>query len=293
MVVVAALGTMAFAAGATTTTVPASGTPSVGVTGSTDVMVAGTTSTVTMAGVPTTVTPETAAIINEIRALRAEIRATTLEVQGQMLVSRINDLAAREMIFRQIVSTTTLTPEQRMMAMQLQAEAMALNSDVVAYNQTLNAIPADQRPYLAQRLNTFDVVYWQPATQQFVQYRTNFQQNSPTAYQPAFANNAWLQNWHAGYTTSLNTLGTSQQTFASTRWWTTTASIGSPTVLGTTEMYPGSMSIQPGSAIVLPAGTVIIVPPTSASTSTMGTTSTTTATGAAVTNGYPAATGAP
>lgn len=258
-----ALGSIALAAYTTNTAVPASGST------------VGSASTVTMAGVPATVTPDTASIITEIRALRADIRATALEVQGQMLVSRMNDLAAREMIFRQLVSTNALTPDQRMIALQLQADATALNTDIAAYTQSLNAIPADQRPYLAQRLNTFDVVYWQPATQQFVQYRTGFQQNASTAYQPAYANNAWLQPWQTNYSTALNTLGATQQTFASTRWWTTTASAGAPTVLGSTEMYPGSMTIQPGSAIVLPAGTVIIVPPTSATTS------------------YPAATGAP
>lgn len=284
--------------GTTTTTTTVATTDTTGTVGTTGVMVAGATMT-TLPGCPANISSDTACLVNELRAARAEVRATALEMRGQMLVDRMNQLQAKEMIFRQMVSANPTTPADRQIALQLQAESMTLNNDIAAFNRELSLIPAEQRPYLAQSLNAFEVAYWQPATQQFAQYRTNYQQVSATSYQPAFANNTWLQNWHTNYNTSLNTISTTQQTFATTRWWTTTTTAtgvtSPPQVLGSTETYPGAMSIQPGSAIVLPAGSVIIVPQTSSSTvmapMVLGTTQTM-STGAA-TNGYPAGTGAP
>lgn len=279
--VVAVFGSMALAAGyASTTSVPASGSSS--------------TISTTVATMPTTVSPDTAAVINEIRALRGDIRATALEMQGRMLANRINMLQASEVVFRQTVAANPNNPVDHAIALQLQAQATALNSDIMAYNQELSMIPADQRPFIAQRLNAFDVVYWTPATQSFAQYRLNYQQNVSTAYQPAYANTAWLQDWQTNYSTALNNIGTTQQTFASTRWWTTTASTGNPTVLGSTEVYPNGTAIQPGSAIVLPAGTIIIVPPMPATTGTTGTTNMGATNNMNPDNGgYAAGTGAP
>ncbi|OPZ87772.1 MAG: hypothetical protein BWY76_00308 [bacterium ADurb.Bin429] len=250
----------------------------------------------TMPGCPANISMETACLINELRATRADIRAASLELRGQMLVDRMNQLQAREELFRQQVAMNPSAQYDRTTALQLQAEAMTLSNDIAAFNRELSMIPADQRPYLAQRLNTFTVAYWQPATQQFTVYRSGFQQNSPGAYQPAFASNAWLQTWHTNYNTALGNVTTSQQNLAAANWWSGTAAAGVPTtgtpqVLGTTEMYPG-MTVQPGSAIVLPAGTVIIVPQTAGSPQVLGTTQMMNTSGA-VTNGYPAATGAP
>ncbi|HOF87360.1 MAG TPA: hypothetical protein PLZ36_04530 [Armatimonadota bacterium] len=298
MVAMAAFGSLALAAA--TTTVPASPTPgAAGVTGTTTttttgVTVAGTTMT-TLPGCPANISMETACLINELRAARADLRAASLELRGQTLVDRMNALQTREEIFRQQVAANPTAQFDRATAQQLQMEAMAPSNDIDAFNRELSAIPADQRPYLAQRLNTFTAAYWQPATQQFAQYRTGFQQSSPGAYQPAFAGNAWLQTWHTNYSTALGNVSTSQQNLAAANWWsgTTAAAVptaGTPQVLGATEMYPG-MTVQPGSAIVLPAGTVIIVPPASGSPQVLGTTEMMNT--GAVTNGYPAATGAP
>jgi hypothetical protein len=270
-VVLAMLALMGAVVAQTTYTTPASPSASTGVT-TTAAVPAGTNlgMTTTMAACPN-VTPDTACLINELRMTRAEVRAQALQLHGLMLTSRMNQLMADEMLFRQTISANPNSPDARMMSARLQSEAAALNSDIVAFQNELALVPADQRPYLAQSLNTFDVAYWTPAMQRFAQYNTQFQQTASTAYQPAVAANAWLPSWQTAYQSSVNNIAMQPQVFASNRWWTTTASAQVPTtttttVLGSTETYPMQTmptNVQPGSAIYLPAGSVIIIPPSS------------------------------
>jgi len=208
------------------------------------------------------VSPGTACLLSQMEAVRGQILASQLTMQGQMLTSRINALQAQEMAFRQALAANPNMPNAQLMAQQLTAEANALNRDVAAFNTTLSMVPANQRPFVAQQLNTFDVAYWQPTRQQFSTYQASWPQAS-TGYQPAFAANPWLQPWLNNYQASVGTLGQTQQVFASTRWWT------QPTaVAGTIETFPSTG----GSYMMLPSGAVIFIPPNvAATTGTMGT----------------------
>ena len=239
------------------------------------------------------VSPDTACILNELRASRASMHLVGLEMRGQMLASRIDRLIADENTFRARLAANPTWPDAQFTSMQISNEATLLNRDITAYNRELSMIPSDQRPYIATELNTFDTLYWGPSLAELSSYQANFAQ-SITVYQPAYACNPWLQGWVTNYQASLTTLGQAPQTYASARWWSTTQ------VLGSTEFYPGqqpvagsTMFLPNGSAIFIPAGsnaamvcppgtvpaTSVICPPgTVPSTSVMGTTSSTTTT---------------
>lgn len=202
------------------------------------------------------VSPETACVVNELRAVRGQIFASALQLRGQALVDRLNMLTMQEMTFRQQLASNPNMPGAQAEASSLTAQATALNQDIAAYNRELSMVPTDIRPYVATQINTFDVVYWQPSMQQFATYRTQFQTSGPATYQPAVVANPWLTQWQTNYQTSLNNIGSTQQTIASVRWW------GSPQVLGTTETLPAGSTISPtGTMMMLPNGAAIYFPP--------------------------------
>ncbi|HEY3376361.1 MAG TPA: hypothetical protein VGL77_02610 [Armatimonadota bacterium] len=231
---------------------------------------------------PANMSPDTASIVNQIIALRSDVHAlqgqvyaAALELRGQQLVSRVNELMANEMLFRQQIAANPTLPNAQATSLQLSAQADALNRDLASFNRELSLIPADQRPYLAQQLNAFTVAYWDPTMQNFAAYRTQFTTNA-TAYQPAYASNAWLQPWVANYQTSLDNLAAAPQNYASVSWWSETR------VLGTSETYPGTMmSLPQGAVIYIPANTASTMGLTS--TGTTGTMGMTTSTGTTTT----------
>ena len=205
---------------------------------------------------PTTgLSRDNACLLSEIRALRGDVIAAALTMQGQTLTTRLNQLMAQEMVFRQAIAAEPNLPNAQLMALQFNMEAQALNRDMAAFTRQLSMIPVEQRPYLATSLNTFDVVYWQPTIQAFGEYRAQLPAAGVT-YQPALAQNPWLQTWFTNYQTALTPLSQTPQVFASARWW------NQPMVLGSTEMFPGtgSMMVMPnGSVIFIPAGTASIM----------------------------------
>lgn len=195
--------------------------------------------------------PDTAAILNELRATRAQILAAQLEVRGQTLVDRMNNLQAQEMSFRQQLAANPNLPNAQIMANNLQAQATSLNNDIAAFNRELALVPSDIRPQLASSLNTFDVAYWTPAFSQFAMYQASWPQTA-TTYQPLFAANPWLQPWWTSYQSSLNNIAMAPTTYVTARWWATPQFSA---VAGSTEVYPG------GSIMMLPSGAAIYFPP--------------------------------
>lgn len=194
------------------------------------------------------ISPDTAFLANQISALRSDvrgvqgqIRASAIEMRGQELTSRVNQLIAEETIFRQQLAANPNLPNAQATANLLAFQADTLNRDLAAYNREIAMVPMELRPYVANDLNTFTVAYWNPTMQRFAEYRAQF---SPTNYQHAFAANPWLQNWTTGYQTSLNNIGTVQQTYAMSSWW------------GQTSMVAGSMEMYPGGVAYVPVGTV-------------------------------------
>lgn len=179
---------------------------------------------------------ELAALRGEVRSVRGEIRATALETQGRLLAANIDRLQSDEMLFRQNIAANRNLPNAQATAAQLTSSSIELNRQIDAFYRELSTIPPDLRPYLASRLNTFEIVYWTPALQRFSTYAAQFPQGA-AMYQTAYASNPWLQNWQNNYLTSLNNISQTPQVFASARWWTNTA------VLGSTEMYPSSMPV--------------------------------------------------
>jgi len=210
----------------------------------------------------TMVSQETACILNEMAAVRGQILSSQLTMQGQSLTSRINSLMSEEMQFRQALASNPNLPNSQVTALHLTAEAEALNRDIAAFNTTLSMVPAAQRPFVAQQLNTFDVAYWQPTIQRFNTYSASLPQFT-TIYQPAFAVNPWLQPWVTNYQASVTTLQQTPQVFASVRWWTT-----QPTtvVLGSTEVFPATST---GGYYMLPNGAVIYIPASTAANTGM------------------------
>jgi len=211
---------------------------------------------------PTAATPavssNTAALINELEAIRGQILASQLTLQGQTLTSRMNALMSQEMALRQAIASNPNLPNAQWMALQLNAEANALNRDIAAFTTTLSMVPAAQRPYVAQQVNTFDVAYWQPTMQQFSAYTASLPM-AMTSYQPAFAANPWLQPWLTNYHASVMSLSQTPQVFASVRWWTQPTTV----VLGSTEVFPSTTF---GGFFMLPNGAVIYIPPSVAAT---------------------------
>lgn len=227
-------------------------------------------------GCPTT--PDTQCIINELEALRNDVRAArgtvataSLVATGMALVNRINALQIEELDFRTALaasqSATTPMHDGQVMATRLMNQAVALNQDIVSFNQALAMITPDQRPYMAADLNNFDVTFWTPALQHFACYNTQFQQSMASSYQPLYATFPWLQCWLTNYQTSLNSIAMVPQTFASCRWW---CSAG-PVVFGAVQPYPcgtcananqfgqgGFITTANGSTIFVPAGSVPI-----------------------------------
>ncbi len=201
--------------------------------------------------------PGTACLLNEMEAVRGQILASQLTMQGQSLTSRMNALQAQESAFRQALATNPNLPNAQLMALQLTAEANQLNRDIAAFNTTVSMVPVAQRPFIAQQMNTFDVAYWQPTVQQFSAYQASLPAMI-TTYQPAVAANPWLQPWFTSYQASIGTVGQTQQVFASTRWWAQPTAI----VSGTTEVFP----VTGGSYMMLPSGAVIYIPPNMAAT---------------------------
>ncbi|MHB9109735.1 MAG: cupin domain-containing protein [Armatimonadota bacterium] len=206
-------------------------------------------------------------MLSELQAIRGQILASQLTMQGQMLTSRMNALISQETMLRQALAANPNLPNAQQMALQLSAEAEALNRDIAAFNTQVSMVPAAQRPFVAQQMNTFDVAYWQPTVQRFSQYQASLPA-ATTTYQPAFAANPWLQPWLTNYQASVSSVAQTQPVFASVRWWTQTGQPGS-VVLGTTEVFPGTMG---GQYYMLPSGAVIFIPAgTAATTGTMGT----------------------
>lgn len=251
----AAMTTTTTTVAAATTTMPMTGA-TIPVTGA----VATTPGTVMVAGTscPANVSPETACLLNEISLLRSEVNATRGEVlsaslvqQGQQLVSRMDQLSASEMMFRQQLLANPNLPNAQLQASMLREQAIVLNRDIAAYNQSINAIPVSQRPFVASRLSSFQQAYWTPALQRFSTYQA---QLTTTTYQPAYAANPWLQTWVTDYQASLNSVATSGQQFAQV--------VPTMTVAGTMETFPttGTMSVPAGSTIMMPDGTVMTVP---------------------------------
>jgi len=207
---------------------------------------------------------DTACLLSEIRALRAEVAAQSLNMQGQTLANRLNQLTTSEQVFRQAIIANPNLPNAQLIALQLSAEAQALNRDIANYARALSLVPADLRPYMAASLSQFDVATWQPALQSFSAYQASLPA-SLAIYQPAFAQNPWLQTWFTNYQTALVPLSQTPLTVASVRWWT-----NQPMVLGSAQMFPG---IQMGAASVLPSGAVIFIPAgVAATTGMIGTT---------------------
>lgn len=191
---------------------------------------------------------DTSCTLSALNAIRGEIRASALELRGQMLIGQVDQLMNDEATFRAQLAANPNLPGGQTMSMGLAARANALNRDIAAYTRELNMVSPEMRPYVVTRLNTFDTLYWSPALARLSNYSTTFAQSS-TIYQPAFAANPWLQPWWTGYQTSLNTLGQYPQTYASVRWWT------GPQVLGSTEIYQGQMMTT------VPSGSVVYIPP--------------------------------
>lgn len=200
----------------------------------------------------TMVSRDTACILNQMAMVQGQILASQLTIQGQMLTTRMNALISQEMQFRQALAANPNLPNAQLTALQLSAEAEALNRDIAAFNTTLSMVPAAQRPFVAQQMNTFDVAYWQPTVQRFNTYTAALPQ-ATTIYQPAFAVNPWLQPWITGYQANVMALQQTPQVFASVRWWTT-----QPTtvVLGTAEAFPSTSGYY-----LLPSGAVVYIPP--------------------------------
>lgn len=203
---------------------------------------------------------------NQISGLRADVRVANLQMRGQMLIDRMDNLQARELAFRQNLAANPNLPNAQLTAQQLSTDAAALNRDIAAFNQELNSIPLDQRQAAAPQLSTFYVAYWQPATQRFSTYQASFPQSS-TTYQSSFAANPWLQQWHSGYQASLNTIGQSNVTIASNPWWASsqpiasTGMMGSSTMVAGTMMSSGNMMMCPSGVASLPSGQVFYVLP--------------------------------
>jgi len=210
--------------------------------------------TVPAGGTCGNVSPDTACILNELRANRATLMLAGLEMRGTMLTNRTDRLISDETIFRTRLAANPTWPDAQVTSMQISNEATLLNRDIIAYNRELSMIPADQRPYIASSLNTYDTLYWEPTLAELSNYQTSFAQNV-TVYQPAYACNTWLQGWVTNYQTTVVSLGQTPQTFASARWWSTTQ------VLGSTEFYPGQPAA--GSTMVLPSGSAIFIPASS------------------------------
>jgi hypothetical protein len=245
---------------------PMTGTVTVPYSGATTI--SGVPATGTMQGACANITPDTACLANQIAALqnelrqtRADIRAEGLIMRGTQLTTRLDQLIAEELAFRQQLAANPNWTGAQEVALQLESEANALNRDIAAFNRELGMIPADQRPFLASRVNTFDVVYWDPALQRFAQYRQQFPQTA-TVYQTASTQMPWLSTWRNNYQASLNNLSTTQQAIATTRWWT------SPQVAGTMETLPagtmqaqGTMMAPGGTVMMLPQGTALYIPP--------------------------------
>jgi len=214
------------------------------------------------------------ALRNDIRSLQGTVRAAALSAQGQQLVSRMNMLIADELMFRQEIAQNPTMPNAHAQALALTAQADALNRDIADYNRQLSLIPADQRPYIASDLNTFTVAYWQPAMTRFAEFRTNFA-NSSTAYQPAYAANPWLQPWQTTFSSDIGNIAMDQQQYASVNWWS------SMQVAGSTEVFPGGTLTTPSGAVIyIPAGAILMpVTTTTGTTTTTTPTTTTTTTG--------------
>ncbi|MHB9023244.1 MAG: hypothetical protein ACYC7E_03590 [Armatimonadota bacterium] len=176
---------------------------------------------------------ELAAVRSELRALRGQLVASALQLQGQQLVSRLNQLTLDEMMLRNNLAANPNYPNAQQQAQMLQTQANTLAFDIQAFNNQMAMVPMDMRPYVAPQLSAFDQSYWTPAMNRFAMYRTQFPTVVAT-YQTASTANPWLQGWLAGYQTALNTIGTSQQIATANVWWTNTQ------VLGTTEMYPNA-----------------------------------------------------
>lgn len=197
-----------------------------------------------------------AGLRNDVRSLQGEVRAASIELRGQQLVDRMDRLMADEMLFRQQLAINPNMTGAQAMATALTQQAQSLNRDISAFNSELAAIPTDQRPYLASRLNTFTTVYWNPTVASFSSYSTQFAANAGTAYQPALAANPWLPSWQSNYQTALIGVNTTGQTIASSSWWTNTSTM----VAGMTEVYPSTTN-----AMMCPQGVVMYVPASSIS----------------------------
>jgi hypothetical protein len=213
------------------------------------------------------VSPDTACLMsqvvglrNDVHALQGSVRAATLEVRGQQLVSRVNSLMASELLFRQQLAQNPNLPNASTLAFALSQQSDSLNNDLADYNRELSLIPVDQRPYLASDMNSFTIAYWNPTMQRFADYHNSFNAAALNAYQPAYASNPWLQGWQSNYQASLGNLAIAPQNYASVSWWSGSA------VAGSMECYPNANP----NAVMVPSGSVIYIPANSLSTTPAG-----------------------
>lgn len=206
-----------------------------------------------------------AALRNDVRSLQGTVRAMALTTRGQQLITQVNQLIAEEMVFRQLIAANPNLPGAQATALSLTARAETLTRELADFNRELSMIPADERPLVAQELTTFTTAYWNPTMQRFADYRLNFA-GSGTSYQPAFAANPWLQQWHTGFQADLASLGGIPQQYAQVNWWSDMR------VAGTVETFPGgTMTLPNGTIVYIPAGT-ILTPSASTTGTTTGTT---------------------
>lgn len=213
------------------------------------------------------VSPDAACISSQLAALRAEVRGVAIEAQGQMLLSRMNQLQWDTMAFIQSFSANPNMPGAQIQAQRLLAQANALNQDISGFNQMLTMVPNDQRQFLAPSLNTYTTAYWNPALQRFANFNNQFLASAANM-QPLYASNAWLQPWQTSFSSSLGSIASAPQTYASARWWT-----GGPVVLGSVETYPTAGSTyQAGSYMMMPNGSAVYVPAGSVPMMSTGTT---------------------
>jgi len=198
---------------------------------------------------------ELTALRNEMRATRGQVLASSLMAQGAMIIARLNELQSDEMAFRVAFTGNQSLPESHAIATKLQSQINAINQDIAAFNQALAAIPADMRPYLAGNLSTFDTAYWTPALQRFAAYSNQFQQSN--AYQTQCASLSWMPNWKSDFQTALNTVAASPTTYACSRWW-----VNMPTVAGSTETLSANAQAVTanGMTLVTPNGSTIFIP---------------------------------
>lgn len=166
--------TMAYPNGTTTMVVPGSNISAMSMSPS--MMASGASCPSNMSSDTTCLMNQIALLRNDVKTLQGPVRAAAITSCGSQLVSRMNQLIASEMIFRQQVAANPNLPGAQTTALELTAQAESLNRDIADFSREPSSIPTDQRPFLAADLNTFTVACWTPAQIRFAEYRTNINQ---------------------------------------------------------------------------------------------------------------------